>query len=67
MVLWHNLPISEFIFYFQRFMTWPLMVATRYLMFGIKRSRTNGGVSMASKMIHVAEDSSNRSGWEGFV
>ena len=52
--------ISEFIFQtFQRFMTWPLMVRFHYGhpdVWDKAFTMTNGGVSKASKMIHVAED-----------
>lgn len=52
--------ISEFIFQtFQRFMTWPLMVRFHYGhpdLWDKAFTMTNGGVSKASKMIHVAED-----------
>jgi hypothetical protein len=52
--------ISEFIFQtFQRFMTWPLMVRFHYGhpdVWDKAFACTNGGVSKASKMIHVAED-----------
>jgi 1,3-beta-glucan synthase len=52
--------ISEFIFQtFQRFMTWPLMVRFHYGhpdVWDKAFASTNGGVSKASKMIHVAED-----------
>jgi len=52
--------ISEFIFQtFQRFMTWPLMVRFHYGhpdLWDKAFTMTNGGISKASKMIHVAED-----------
>ena len=52
--------ISEFIFQtFQRFMTWPLMVRFHYGhpdVWDKAFTMTNGGVSKASKIIHVAED-----------
>ena len=52
--------ISEFIFQtFQRFMTWPLMVRFHYGhpdVWDKAFTMTNGGVSKASRAIHVAED-----------
>ena len=52
--------IAEFIFQtFQRFMTWPLMVRFHYGhpdVWDKGFTMTNGGVSKASKMLHVAED-----------
>ena len=52
--------ISEFIFQtFQRFMTWPLMVRFHYGhpdVWDKAFTMTNGGVSKASKVLHVAED-----------
>ncbi len=52
--------IAEFIFQtFQRFMTWPLMVRFHYGhpdVWDKAFTMTNGGVSKASRMLHVAED-----------
>ena len=52
--------IAEFIFQtFQRFMTWPLMVRFHYGhpdVWDKAFTMTNGGVSKASKVLHVAED-----------
>jgi callose synthase len=52
--------IAEFIFQtFQRFMTWPLMVRFHYGhpdVWDKGFTMTNGGVSKASRMLHVAED-----------
>lgn len=52
--------IAEFIFQtFQRFMTWPLMVRFHYGhpdIWDKGFTMTNGGVSKASRMLHVAED-----------